>query len=88
MQSRYSWKYRRNGYVQFSSKGQNKMSAYWVYDLKSCRSYMIRLTYQHLLLFKFTNQAATGKVTYRHGVKGFKIILEIHPTCAKPLLPT
>ena len=23
--------------------GQNKMSAYCVYDLKSCRSYMIRL---------------------------------------------
>ena len=43
MQSRYSWKYRRTGYVRFSSLGQNKMSAYWVYDLKSCRSYMIRL---------------------------------------------
>ena len=37
------WKYRRTGYVQFSPLGQNKMSAYCVYDLKSCRSYMIRL---------------------------------------------
>ena len=43
MQPRYGWKYRRTGYVQFSSLGQNKMSDYWVYDLKSCRSYMIRL---------------------------------------------
>ena len=43
MQSRYSWKYRRTGYVRFSLLGQNKMSAYCVYDLKSCRSYMIRL---------------------------------------------
>ena len=38
-----AWKYRRTGYVRFSSLGQNKMSAYCVYDLKSCRSYMIRL---------------------------------------------
>ena len=43
MQSRYSWKYRRTGYVRFSSLGQYKMSDCWVYDLKSCRSYMIRL---------------------------------------------
>ena len=38
-----AWKYRRTGYVRFSSLGQNKMLAYCVYDLKSCRSYMIRL---------------------------------------------
>ena len=43
MQSRYSWKFRRTGYVRFSSLDQNKMSDYWVYDLKSCRSYMIRV---------------------------------------------
>ena len=43
MQSRYSWKYRLIGYARFSSLGQNKMSDYWVYDLKSCSSYMIRL---------------------------------------------
>ena len=43
LQSRYSWKYSHTGYVQFSLNGFNKMLDYWVYDLKSCRSYKMGL---------------------------------------------
>ena len=50
MQLRYIRKSRRTGYIRFSSLDQNKMSDYWVYDLKSCRSYMIRLSKYYWIL--------------------------------------
>ena len=70
MQSRYSWKYRRTGYVRFSSLGQNKMSVYWVYDLKSCRSYMIRLEIQYNILWSLS---APAVVVYEIWAKREKV---------------